>query len=173
MSELARHLNGLTVEALSPDGRIRAVAAGLGRPRIQFDDPDEFNAYRDTSTLSVESGTALTRAVAQWRKQRHDLIDKYARANHNGPHWDVHRRQMYAQLEQTQVQGQAPKDLVRVITTGLVSWRVGIRPGALEELTAGAFCTATNAAIQDAAREHRKAMQKLKSQYLGDLIRMR
>lgn len=169
MSKLARHLDDLTVEALSPDGRIRAVVEGRNQPRIHFDDPAQFTMYRDTSTLSTESGTALNRAVSQWRKQHKDAVDKYARANHSGPHWDAGRRRMYTQFEQIQVQGRAPVDLVRVITTGLMSWTVGVRPGALESLSASVFCTAVNAAIQDASRQYYTAMQKLKAKVLVDL----
>ncbi|CAM3280737.1 hypothetical protein [Stackebrandtia soli] len=170
MGEFGRRLDDLTIRALSPDGRIRAVLRGRGQAVVSFADPEDFYDYNDADRVCDQVSELLDRVYDGLKRGRAELVAKHTRLEPNtGPHWDVRVRRMREELDGLTVDGEAQGDAVRVRTVGLRSWRVRIRPGMYENMTAEQFCRAVNGCVQDACGRYLSEMRSVKTKTLGDL----
>lgn|GEM_PF-4246281 len=172
MSELRARLNELKVRALSPDGKVRALAKGRSQPIVSFAERDDYAKYRDAASLADEVSGALERAFKGQEDGRKMIVDKFSRLERDdAEHWDAEVRRMYSELNSTSVTGHSGSDTVRVTTVGLRSWRVRIRPGTLETMTPERFCGEVNAAVRDAHQRYLGAMRRMKSDTFGGMTR--
>ncbi|GAA4901567.1 hypothetical protein LX16_0395 [Stackebrandtia albiflava] len=167
MGQLGRHLNEMTIRAVSPDRRIRVLIRGRGQPTVSFADPEAFADYRDAETLASEVSAALDRASQGLEEGRRKVVDRFARQPWSmGEHWNGDMRRMYQEINDNPVEGFSGAN-VRVATRGLKRWRVRIRPGALQTLTAQKFLSEVNIAIRLANQQYFSTMRRVKSKTLG------
>lgn len=59
--------------------------------------------------------------------------------------------------------------MVHIEAAGLRTWTVGIRPGALERVTAAELCSEVNHAVKDVHRNYAQRLYELKKQRFGDV----
>lgn len=174
MSELRTRLNELTVRALSPDGRVRALLKGRRQPVISFADRDDYGKYRDAAALAGEVSGALERAFKGRDDGRKMIVDKYSRLERDeSEHWNATVRRMYTELHSTTVTGHSSGDTIRVDTKGMRSFRVRIKPGTLDAMTPEQFCAEVNIAVRDAYSRYIGTMRRMKTDVLGGATRSR
>jgi hypothetical protein len=170
MPKLAEQLAAVAVRAESPDGRVLATIRGRGLPVVSVPDPDDYDAYRGEGDLAAQTARAIERAVAEAENGRREAISRYSRlvVDERFPD-DPRRRGFRRQRDELIGGGLSDSDLVDVSTTGLHTWQLDIRPGALRQLTASEFCSEVNVAIRDAHRDFTGQLYELKRKMFGEV----
>lgn len=170
MTEFGKRLNEMTVRATSPDSNVRAVLRGRGQASISLTSADVLDQYSNVEALAGQIAHAIERVMSGAEQGRRKLVDEFSRLRvDDTPHWDAERRRYRADRDELPARGKSPHDIVRVETAGLRTWTVGIRPGALERVTAAELCSEVNHAVKDVHRNYAQRLYELKKQRFGDV----
>jgi hypothetical protein len=161
MGELASRLERITVEATSPDGRIRAWVRGQLELDIEFG----MRAYRshDDAELSRQLGQLAT---LTWTRYHREYIEvENAFLDWSAQEQDAHDRLFEEQAEQLTVVGSSPGGWVTVRSRALARWDVHLVPGVQQQLTEQQFVDEVVGAAGHTVRAYRAARARLLDQF--------
>lgn len=161
MGQLAAQLERISVEAVSPDGRITAGVHGRLRLTLEFRGR-AYGSYPDHE-LGHQLGRVADLAWVRYHREYAEV--EAAFTDGYQPDRDPVDRRFEQQAAELTVTGSSPSGWVTIASRALASWTVEVRAGAQRELAEDRFVAEVLAAAAATLGAYRAARSRLLHEY--------
>jgi hypothetical protein len=161
VGQLAAQLERISVEATSPDGRIRAGLGGRLHLALEFRDRS-YGSYAD-SELGHQLGRVAALVRVRYRREYSEVEAAFSGGYE--PDRDPVDRSFEQEAAELIVAVTSPDGWIGVTSRALESWTVVVRPGAQHALTQGRFVTEALTAAAGTVDAYRSGRARLLDKY--------
>jgi hypothetical protein len=163
LGELARRLERIVVNAMSPDGCIHATVRGRLELGMSFA-PRAYQQYTE-GELAHQLGQVATLTWTRFRREYLDVEREFL--EWSVPQLDARDRLFQERAEQLSVEGSSPDGSVTARSRALARWEFHIAAGRLRELTEREFTAVALATADDTVRVYRAGRARLLDESYG------
>lgn len=168
MGTMADQLANLHNTVYSPDGLITAELRSDQVTSLTFQE----GAFRQYTERELERQLSRL-ALRMWTSYQRSYDEAVAAATGQAVEpskesWDANRRRFRKAQAETVSTGMSPRRLVYFECTGMVSWQIVIRDGALTELDEAQLVAEVFGAYRAMNLDYRIKMQDLRTEHYGD-----
>lgn len=168
MGVMADQLANMRRTVSSPDGQLTAELRGNRLAGLTF----QGNTYRYYTERTLERQLSRL-ALRLWTSYQRGYDEAITAAtgepvDRDTRTWDARRRRFRQAQAAAVSRGMSPNEWIYVETTGMVTWHVVIRDGALTALDEAAFVTEVFGAYRAMTDDYRAQVRQLRADHYGE-----